>query len=139
VANKTVETNARVDDFLVRVETPEQRGDAAVLTAMLTRLSGEPARMWGPSIIGFGAYHYTYESGRTGSACRIGFSPRRGKTVIYLVDGFERRDQLLSALGKHKTGKACLYITRLSDVDMAVLEQLCAASLEHVNARYPAV
>lgn len=139
MANKTLETKASVDEFLARLETPVQRGDAAVLIAMLTRLSGETARMWGASIIGFGTYHYAYESGRTGSACRIGLAPRKGKTVVYLADGFAQRDQLLSALGKHKIGKACLYITRLSDVDPGVLEQLCAASLHHVNARYPVV
>ncbi len=137
MTNKTVETAESVGEFLAGVADDEQRADAAALIAVMERLSGEPARLWGPSIIGFGTYHYTYDSGRTGSACRIGFSPRKGKTVLYLADGFAARDALLSALGKHKTGKACLYIKRLSDVDCVVLEQLCQASLDRMNAQYP--
>ncbi len=138
MTNKTVETTERVGGFLASVADDEQRADVAALIAVLKRLSGEPARLWGPSIIGFGTYHYTYDSGRTGSACRIGFSPRKGKTVLYLADGFAKRDALLSALGKHKTGKACIYIKRLRDADSSVLEQLCQASLDHTNAQYPA-
>lgn len=93
--------------------------------------------MWGSSIIGFGTYHYKYESGRKGDSLRIGFSPRKGKTVVYLVDGFSTQDAHLAKLGKHKRGKSCLYITRLADVDMAVLEAMITASLRHVATLYP--
>jgi hypothetical protein len=127
--NKTQPTSADVTAFLDTVADEEQRKDAFAICAMLERVSGKPATMWGPSIIGCGQYHYVYDSGREGDMCRIGFSLRTGKTVLYIVDGFPAHADLLAKLGKHKTGKACLYIKRLSDVDEDVLEQLCRASL----------
>lgn len=135
--NKTQATVARVEDFVTGIADENQRADARSLIAMMTRLSGEPATMWGPSIIGFGRYRYRYDSGREGEMCRIGFSPRKGQTVLYLIDGFEGHAELMAKLGKHKTGKSCLYVKRLSDIDLVVLEDMCRASLAYMAAKYP--
>lgn len=134
---KTKPTHVSVHDFIDAVADEKQRTDAHKIAAMMKQISGHPPKMWGPSIIGFGSYHYKYDSGREGDMCRIGFSPRKGQTVLYLVDGFEGHAELMARLGKHKTGKSCLYIKRLSDVDEAVLEQLCAESLNWMAAKYP--
>lgn len=136
-ANKTAATSADVTAFIEAVADERQRSDAVWLRATMERLSGEPATMWGPSIIGFGAYSYRYDSGRTGEMCRIGFSPRKGKTVIYLIDGYDGKDAQLARLGKHKIGKSCLYLNRLADVDTTVLEVMIADSLAYMDARYP--
>ncbi len=136
-ANKTVETDADVAAFVAGVADPAQRADADTLIALMSRVSGHPPRMWGPSIIGFGSYHFKYDSGREGTSCRIGFSPRKAELVLYVLSGAEDEADRLARLGKHKTGKSCLYIKRLSDVDMKVLEELCAASLTAMDARYP--
>ena len=135
-ANKTVETGADVDAFIERVADPKQREDARTLVALLTRLSGHTPKMWGPTMIGFGTYHYRYDSGREGDAMRIGFSPRKAETVVYVL-GYPGQEAQLAQLGKHRVGKSCLYIKRLSDVDMGVLEQICAASLADMDERYP--
>ena len=137
--NKTKETAVSVDDFIAAVADANQRADAEKIRALMERLSGEPAKMWGPSIIGLGSYHYKYESGREGDMCRIGFSPRKGQTVLYLIDGFEGQPELMTRLGKHKTGKSCLYVKKLSDIDEAVLEELCARSLAYMADKYPPV
>jgi uncharacterized protein DUF1801 len=134
--NKTKPTPVPVDDFLGAISDPQRRADAMTLRALLERVSGEPAGMWGPSIVGFGTYHYVYESGRGGDMCRIGFSPRANEFALY--GGFLRSPELLARLGKYKTGKSCLYIKRLSDVDEAVLEALCVASLAYMDEAYPA-
>jgi hypothetical protein len=135
--NKTQATVTRVEDFITGIADENQRADARSLIAMMTRLSGEPATMWGPSIIGFGRYRYIYDSGREGEMCRIGFSPRKGQTVLYLIDGFEGHAELMAKLGKHKTGKSCLYVKRLSDIDLVVLEDMCRSSLAYMAAKYP--
>lgn len=135
--NKTQATVARVEDFVTGIADENQRADARSLIALMTRLSGEPATMWGPSIIGFGRYRYRYNSGREGEMCRIGFSPRKGQTVLYLIDGFKGHAELMAKLGKHKTGKSCLYVKRLSDIDLVVLEDMCRASLAYMAAKYP--
>ena len=135
--NKTVPTSAAVSTFIDAVADERQREDARAILAMMQRLSGHPPKMWGPSIIGFGNYHYKYESGREGDSCRIGFSPRKGQTVLYLMDGYGDSGALLAKLGKHRTGKACLYIKRLSDVDVGVLEQMVAKSLRWMDEKYP--
>jgi hypothetical protein len=127
-ANKTVETDADVAAFVAGVADERQRADAKVLIEMLSRVSGEPPKMWGPSIIGFGSYHYRYDSGREGDSLRIGFSPRKGKTVMYGMD-VQNSPDVLARLGKHATGKGCLYLKRLADVDMAVLEELATSAL----------
>jgi hypothetical protein len=126
--NKTKATAASVDDFLAAIPDPKRRADGQALRAMMERVSGEEARMWGPSIVGFGSYHYKYESGREGEWCRIGCSPRATGLVLY--GGFLRSPEMLARLGKHKTGKGCLYLKRLADVDEVVLEQIARAALD---------
>jgi Domain of unknown function (DU1801) len=134
---KTKATPDSVNDFIETIADERQRADAKSITTMMERLSGHPAKMWGPSIIGFGQYHYKYDSGHEGDVARIGFSPRKANIVLYLVDGFDGHAGLLAKLGKHKTGKSCLYIKRLSDIDEAVLEQLCLESLKWMAQKYP--
>jgi hypothetical protein len=120
---KTKATEASVDDFLEAVAHPVRRADGLALRELMERVTGEPATMWGPSIVGFGSYHYRYASGHEGDACRVGFSPRSANLVVY-VGGFPEYDALLAKLGKHKRSKACLYLSRLADVDLAVLEEI---------------
>jgi hypothetical protein len=120
---KTKPTGGDVDAFIAAVEKPGRRADAAVLRDVMERATGEPATMWGPSIIGFGTYHYRYASGHEGDACRVGFAPRSANLVLY-VGGFPEFDSLLAALGKHKRSKACVYLGRLADVDLGVLEEI---------------
>ena len=124
--NKTQATEASVEAFLAKVEPEQRREDGRRVAEMMARITGEPATMWGPSIIGFGAHHYRYESGREGDICRIGFSPRKAQLVFYVGAGSGRLDSLLAKLGKHSTGRGCLYIRKLADVDQAMLEALIA-------------
>jgi hypothetical protein len=136
---KTKATEVGVDDFIDKVPVPQRREDAKQLCAMMERLTGEPARMWGPSIIGFGSYHYKYDSGHKGTMCRLGFSPRKAELVLYVLTeaGGPEEEALLARLGKHRTGKCCLYIRKLSDVDEAVLEELVAGALAYMDDKYP--
>jgi len=123
-------TGASVEDFLAGVPDGQRREDARRLCAMMTQITGEPAAMWGTSIIGFGAYHYRYPSGREGDSALASFSPRSQHLVIYLIGGFESRHQsVLARLGPHKTGKGCLYLKRLDDVDQDVLRELIDRSV----------
>jgi hypothetical protein len=132
--NKTVETDADVDAFLAGVEPAERAADGRAVAAIMARLSGDPARMWGAGIIGFGRYHYRYDSGREGDMCRIGFSPRKAELVLYLA-GLEDGD--FEGLGRHRRGKSCLYVKRLADVDAAALERLITRSIDHMDRSYP--
>jgi hypothetical protein len=136
---KTKATEVSVDDFIEAVPVPQRREDAKTLRAMFERLTGEPAKMWGPTIVGFGSYRYRYESGHSGTMCRMGFSPRKAELVLYLLteDGGERERAQLARLGKHRTGKCCLYIRKLADVDEAVLEEMTADALAYMNEKYP--
>jgi hypothetical protein len=134
---KTVPTKVDVRTFLAGVEDDERRADCHALVKLMRRLTGEAPRMWGPSIVGFGTYHYRYESGREGDSPRAGFSPRKGDLTVYLMPGFTEQRDLLKKLGKHKTGKVCLYLKRLADVDQAVLEQLVRRSLDDLARVYP--
>ena len=131
---RTRPTDADVDAFLAAVEKPARRADGRTLRAMMERVTGAPATMWGPTIVGFGAYHYRYASGHEGDACRVGFSPRAANLVLY-VGGFPQYEALLARLGKHRRSKACLYWNRLADVDLAVLAEIVrctwAASAGH--------
>jgi hypothetical protein len=120
---KTKPTAVSVDAFLDGVAQPVRRADGKALRAMMERLTGEPALMWGPSIVGFGRYHYRYASGHEGDTCRVGFSPRSANLVLY-VGGFPEYEALLAQLGKHKRSKACLYLGKLADVDLTVLEEI---------------
>ncbi|NOR62463.1 MAG: DUF1801 domain-containing protein [Rhodobacteraceae bacterium] len=138
MANKTQENDDDVAAFLQSVENPKRRADAEVVLEMMTRVTGWPAKMWGASIIGFGSYHYKYESGREGDALRVGFSPRKANLVIYIMPGYTDYSEILGRIGKYKKGKSCLYINKLADVDMAVLEELVVAGLADMAEKYPA-
>ena len=125
-----VPSSADVDGFIDAVANETRRSDARALCELMTSVTGEPPVMWGASIVGFGSYHYRYESGRTGDAPVTGFAPRKTNLVVYLVGGFEDRyPKLLERLGPHTTGKACLYLKRLADVDLHVLRQLIKRSV----------
>lgn len=128
---KTKPTATGVADFIAALPNPVRRANAQALVPLMERLSGAPAVMWGPSIIGFGTHHYRYESGREGKVCRIGFSPRSGHLVFYILNGFPDQAALLARLGKHRTsgaGVGCLYVNKLADIDMDVLERMITAA-----------
>ncbi|MEH6662510.1 MAG: DUF1801 domain-containing protein [Parasphingorhabdus sp.] len=141
--NKTRQTDAEVDAFIAKAEPERRRDEARALVAMFQRITGEEPRMWGPSIIGFGSYNYKYDSGREGTSLRIGFSPRKAKLSLYLMGAYctpeaqAEQDRLLGLLGKHSVGKSCLYINRLEQVDLSVLEQLIRNNWDLMNQRYP--
>jgi len=126
---KTKPTEVSVDAFLDGVEHPVRRADGKAVRAMMERVTGEPARMWGPTIVGFGTYHYRYASGHEGDSPRVGFSPRSANLVLY-VGGFPEYEALLARLGKHKRSKACLYLGKLADVDPAMLEEIARRTYE---------
>lgn len=136
--NKTKPTGASVADYLASRANGEQRADCRVLMAMLRRVTGKPPRMWGPSIVGYGSYRYTYESGRTGEAPVAGFAIRGRDIVLYVCAEDDAQRARLARLGKHSMGKVCLYFRRLADLDTTVLEQIVAASVADVRRRYPA-
>lgn len=125
--NKTQPTNTDVVEFLATLEDQGQRADSERLIALMHKISNEPPVMWGPSIIGFGSHHYKYESGREGDSPAIAFSPRKGKLALYIVNDATKYPEITKRLGKHKTSKACIYITKLEDVDMDILEELITA------------
>lgn len=135
--NKTQPTQVSPADFIASVDHPVRRADAQVLLEMMTRITGEEPKMWGPSIIGFGQYHYRYDSGREGDFMRTGFSPRKANMVVYILPGYTDFSAILDRLGKHKLGKSCLYINKLDDVDLDVLEELIRAGLADMAAKYP--
>lgn len=136
---KTKPTAASVMDFIAAIDDPQRRRDCETLVSIMARLSGSPATLWGSSIVGFGRYEYPLASGKTGESCITGFSPRKNDLTLYLLAGYEARgtQALLAKLGKHKLGKVCLYLRRLADVDLAVLEQLLAESIAETRRRYP--
>jgi hypothetical protein len=133
---KTKANDASVDDYILSRATEEQRADCKTLMVMLARATKERPKMWGPSIVGYGMYRYTYESGRTGEMCRTGFAIRGRELVVYLLAESEEQESLRARLGKHKMGKSCLYIRRLADIDIMVLEQLVIGSLAQLRVRY---
>ena len=136
VENKTRPTGASVTTFMKGIPDRKMRADAKKVAAMMRRATGKRASMWGPGIVGYGSYHYRYESGREGDFMLTGFSPRKQALSIYIMPGFNRFQDLMSKLGKYKTGKSCLYIKRLSDVDEVVLEQLIKESVGYMRAHY---
>lgn len=136
---KTSRTGASVSDFLDRAAAGETRRDCATLVRLMRRITGSAPAMWGPSIVGFGSYRYVYESGRTGEWPLTGFSPRKGNLVLYVMAGFQRYPELMRKLGRYRTGKSCLYVRSLADVDPDVLEELVAESVAWMRRRYPAV
>jgi hypothetical protein len=133
--NKTKQTEVDVGAFIDAVPDPKRRADAHEVCAMMERLSGHPAAMWGPTIIGFGRYQYKYDSGHKGEMARIGFSPRK-ELVFYLIGGL-RNQELMGRLGKYRTGKCCLYIKSLDLVDRGVLEQLIVEEIAYMQEKYP--
>jgi hypothetical protein len=134
---KTTATKASVGDFIAAVGNETRRKDAMALLELLADITGWKAQMWGPTIIGFGAYHYTYESGHSGSTCALGFSPRKASLVIYVAD-FPGKEELLAKLGKHKGGLGqCLYINRLADVDMGILRKILKGGLAALKKTWP--
>ncbi len=134
--NKTKKTKVSVASFLGAIEDPRKRSDAKKVAAMMRRATGKRAKMWGSSIIGFGEYHYKYESGREGDFALVGFSPRKQNLVVYIMPGFDPFPALMKKLGKYKTGKSCLYLNKLDDVDHDVLEKLIGDSVKVMRKRY---
>ena len=132
---KTKKTGASVAAFLDAVADPGRREDARAVLALMKRITGEEPKMWGPSIVGFGSYTYTYASGRTGDWPIAGFSPRKQALTLYVMPGFEKDADLMKRLGKHKAGKSCLYLNRLADVDAGVLEELVRRSVVRMRNR----
>ena len=133
---KTMENSADVNAFLDAVDNPRRRSDARQLLALMRKVTGAPPKMWGPSIVGFGKYHYRYASGREGESLRVGFSPRKQNLVIYIMPGFSDYSEILEQLGKFRTGRSCLYVNKLDDVDLVLLEQLVRESFREMKRRY---
>ncbi len=136
-ANKTQPTGRSVEDFIAAVEHPTRRADALVLDAMFRRVTGWQPRMWGPTLIGYGEYHYAYDSGRTGDFLATGFSPRKANLVLYIMPGYTKFDEFMDRLGKYKLGKSCLYINKLTDVNLDVVEELVQAGIDDLSNRWP--
>lgn len=136
-APKTKPTEVSAESHIAAIANEEQRQDARSLVALMRKVTEQEPRMWGPSIVGFGSYHYKYASGHEGDSALAAFAARGRELVVYIATDFEGRDVLLSKLGKHKTGKVCVYIRRLADVDLKVLEELVARSVADTKSRYP--
>jgi hypothetical protein len=134
--NKTQPTKASVRSFIAAIEDKERRADVRKVAAMMRKATGKKAQMWGPSIVGYGTYHYKYASGREGDFMITGFSSRKQALTVYILPGFENFEALMRKLGKYKTGKSCLYIKRLSDVDEEVLDRLIGESVEYMRKHY---
>jgi hypothetical protein len=135
--NKTKATDADVYEFINNVPDERKRQDSFALLELMREVTGEEPKMWGSSIVGFGSYHYKYASGREGDAGLTGFSPRKQNLTIYITSGFEQYADLMQNLGKHTTGKSCLYVKRLSDIDMDVLRELVRKSVDHMKHTNP--
>lgn len=131
--NKTQPSEASIDDYLATLEHRGRAEDAEILLRMMSEITEEEPRMWGPTIIGFGGYHYAYESDREGHAMLVGFAPRKANMVIYIMPGFADYQNLLAKLGKHRTGSSCLYLGRLTGTDLNVLRQLIERSVEDMR------
>ena len=134
---KTKATGASVDSYIDAIDDEQRRDDCRTLVRLMSKITGEPPVMWGTGIVGFGNYHYRYASGHEGDSCVAGFASRKGDISIYVTAGFEGREPLLAKLGKHKTGKVCLYIKRLADIDLRKLESIVEDSVAEMKRRYP--
>ena len=134
--NKTKPTDASIEDYIASRANEQQRKDCQELMVLLKKITGQPPKMWGPSIVGYGSYRYAYESGRTGEAPLAAFAIRGRELVVYLDCESDSQKTLLSTVGRHKMGKSCLYFKQLTDLDKAVLEQLVAGSIAEVRRRY---
>ena len=133
--NKTKETKDSVNAFIGKIKNAQQKADSASIVKIFSDETGFPAKMWGSSIIGFGSYHYKYESGREGDAPLVAFSPRAGSISLYLA-AYEGRDKLLADFGKHKCSKGCVYITKLEDVDTKILRKMISGAVKHYKKLY---
>jgi len=135
--NKTTETSSSVDAFVKSVKDEGRRNDSVELIRLLKKQTGLQPKMWGPSIVGFGSYHYKYESGRDGDSPLVAFSPRASALTLYLSGHFEKRDELLKELGKYKTGKGCIYIKALADINIETLKTMVNNHIKHIRELYP--
>jgi hypothetical protein len=133
---KTKQTDRGVEEFLNEISDEKTRNDCYTVLKLMQKVTGEKPKMWGSSIVGFGNYHYKYESGREGDWFLVGFSPRKQNLTLYLMYGLERLENLLKKLGKYKTGKSCLYIKSLADIDQSVLKELIKQSVDSIRKRY---
>jgi hypothetical protein len=131
---KTKPTDQSVESFLNTIEDDKKRADAFAILALMKEVTGEEPKMWGDSIVGFGSYHYRYASGREGDFLLTGFSPRKKNLTLYITSGFDQYDALMQRLGKYKTGKSCLYVTKLEDIDLQTLRELVKQSVDHMVA-----
>lgn len=136
-ANKTQKTTASVEAFIAAIDGETQRRDAKAIDRLMREVTGEKPAMWGPNIVGYGKYRYVYASGREGDWMLVGFSPRKAALTLYIMPGFSRYEELMAKLGKYKTGKSCLYLKTLADVDPIVLRELVAQSVEHMRTKSP--
>jgi hypothetical protein len=135
--NKTRPTGEAVTEFIGSVAHPTRRADAQRLDEIFREVTGWAPQMWGPSIVGYGSYHYRYDSGREGDALATGFSPRKSNLVVYIMPGYADFDDKLARLGKHKIGKSCLYINKLADVDEEVLKEMIRVGVDDLGKKYP--
>jgi hypothetical protein len=135
--NKTTETESSVDDFINNVADETKRNDCFELIKLISKQTALEAKMWGPSIVGFGSYHYKYESGREGDAPLVAFSPRASSIAVYFCAHFEKREQLLEKLGKHKTDKGCVHIKKLAEIDTDTLAEMITNNIKYVQQLYP--
>ena len=132
---KTKANTASVENFLRKVDDKQKREDSFKILEMMKKITKEEPKMWGPSIVGFGSYHYKYESGHEGDMCIAGFSPRKQALTVYILPGFDKYESLMKKLGKYKTGKSCLYIKKLEDVDQKVLAEVITESVKWMKSR----
>jgi hypothetical protein len=132
---KTTETALSVKDFIKKIPEAERQKDALAIVDIMEKQSGFAAKMWGPAIIGFGSYHYIYESGHEGDAPLVGFSPRKNEFALYLSSAFDKREELLAQLGKHKVAKACVYIKKIEDIKVDILKKMVAGSVKYYKSK----
>lgn len=135
---KTKVTEQTVDAFLNKIDDETVRADSHALVKLMKKVTGSPGKMWGSSIVGFGQYHYKYDSGHEGDMCQTGFSPRKQNFSLYLMAGAPGQAELLKKLGKHKAGKGCVYVKKLADIDLGVLESMIRNCVEYMKKKYPA-
>jgi hypothetical protein len=135
--NKTIETNDSVSNFIASIKDEKRRNDVSAIIKLITEHTGFEPKMWGTSIVGFGTYHYKYESGHEGDAPLTGLASRANAIVLYLSANFDKRDELLQSFGKHKTGKGCIYIQKLEDINTDILIKMVKNSIKHVSILYP--
>jgi len=133
---KTKPNDASVEAFIKQVEDPKKREDSHAVIQLMQKITGAEAKMWGGSIVGFGTYHYVYATGNSGDWPVVGFSPRKQNLTLYIMAGFSKYEALMEKLGKYKTGKSCLYVKKLSDIDLEVLETLITESVEYMIGKY---